>query len=204
VGSGKFGDQYLDKVLAQAKATLPLGYHADKEKDSYWFYSWDKPKKPYFLILLVVAIIFFISSILFESFRQALAILMLVPVSFIGVFITFYWFHINFDMGGFAAFIILSGLTVNSGIYLINDYNEFRKQQAKGNLQNLYLRAYRHKIQAILLTILSTALGMLPFIWSGQKETFWYTLAAGTIGGLMFSIVGLFFLLPLLVLPKNK
>ncbi|MCK5535265.1 MAG: hypothetical protein KAI79_00485, partial [Bacteroidales bacterium] len=62
---------------------------------------------------------------------------------------------------------------------------------------------YRHKIQAILLTIISTALGMLPFIWGGQDEAFWFTLAAGTIGGLLFSLVGLFLLLPVLLLGKN-
>ncbi|MCK5535264.1 MAG: efflux RND transporter permease subunit, partial [Bacteroidales bacterium] len=104
VGSAKFGDKYLEKILKQAKSTLPLGYHAHKEKDKYWFYSWEKPKKPYVLILLIIAIIFFISTVLFESFKQAIVILFLVPVSFIGVFLTFYLFHLNFDMGGFASF----------------------------------------------------------------------------------------------------
>jgi multidrug efflux pump subunit AcrB len=205
VGSEKFGNQYLDKMLAFAAQTLPMGYHAHKEDDNYWFYHWEKPRKPYVMVLLIIVFIFFISTVLFESFRQALVILMLIPISFIGVFLTFYWFRINFDMGGFASFIILSGLTVNSGIYLINDYNFFCKQQSSRlHLQRNYLRAFRHKIQAIVLTIVSTALGMIPFIWAGQSETFWYALAAGTIGGLFFSLVGIFFLLPVLLLGKEK
>jgi len=205
VGSEKFGNQYLDKMLAHAAEILPLGYHAHKEADNYWFYNWERPRKPYIMVLLVIGFIFFISTILFESFRQALVILLLIPISFIGVFLTFYWFRINFDMGGFASFIILSGLTVNSGIYLINDYNFFNKQHKKNSdTQKNYLRAFRHKIQAILLTIVSTALGMIPFIWSGQNEEFWYALAAGTIGGLVFSLVGIFFLLPVLLLGKNR
>ncbi len=202
VGSTKFGDKYLKKILKKAKKILPLGYHAQKKKDNFWFYSWEKPSKPYILILLVVAIIYFVTSVLFESFKQPLAILLLIPVSFIGVFLTFYLFDLNFDMGGFASFIVLSGLTVNSGIYLINDYNHFRQNKPEKYHIIHYLRAFRHKIQPIVLTIVSTALGMLPFIWGGQKESFWFTLAAGTIGGLIFSIVGIILALPVALIKK--
>jgi len=199
IGSQKFGDKYLKKILKHTKNTLPLGYHAQK-KNSRWYFSWEKPQKPYILIILVAIIIYFITAILFESLYQPFVILILIPVSFIGVFLTFYWFDLNFDMGGFASFIVLSGLTVNSGIYLINDFNNMRKNKDKNII--VYLRAFRHKIVPIFLTILSTALGMLPFVWNGQNESFWFTLAAGTIGGLTFSLVGLIFLLPVLIVQS--
>ena len=46
-----------------------------------------------------------------------------------------------------------------------------------------------------MLTILSTILGFVPFI-IGTKEAFWYPLAIGTIGGLLMSLVGIYFFLP--------
>jgi len=55
-----------------------------------------------------------------------------------------------------------------------------------------------------MLTILSTILGFLPFVIYERNEVFWNALAAGTIGGLLFSLVVIFFYLPLFVLKKEK
>lgn len=71
--------------------------------------------------------IYFVCAILFESLRRPLVIIAMIPISFIGVFLTFWLFELRFDQGGFASFVLLSGLVVNAGIYLINDYNLFRR-----------------------------------------------------------------------------
>lgn len=68
-----------------------------------------KDNKQYLLLLIVIGIIFFITSILFNSLKQPLAIIFVIPVSYIGVFLTFYWFKLNFDQGGFASFVLLCG-----------------------------------------------------------------------------------------------
>lgn len=52
-----------------------------------------------------------------------------------------------------------------------------------------------------LLTILSTALGLIPFLTDGPDEVFWYAFALGTIGGLAFSVVALVFFLPAWIKP---
>lgn len=140
--------------------------------------------------------IFVICSILFESLRQPLAIVLLVPIAFIGVFLTFYLFDINFDQGGLAAFVMVAGLVVNSGIYIVNDFNNFKKVTTHYSIM-CYVKAFNYKCMPVFLTILSTVLGLVPFLWSGQHDVFWYAFAAGTIGGLVFSLLAVFFYLPL-------
>ena len=110
---------------------------------------------------------------------------------------TFYLFDINFDQGGFASFILLSGLVVNAGLYIINDFNNLKKQYPKRTHASLYLKAYNQKIIPVILTIISSVLGLIPFIWQGQNEVFWFAFAAGAIGGLVFSIIALWIYLPL-------
>lgn len=183
-----------EREIERVKNLLPIGYRV-AESDSYW--SWNKKdKSQYYLILLVIAIIYFVCSILLESLTQPLAIIGMIPISFIGVFLTFYVFDINFDQGGFASFILLCGISVNSGLYILNDYNQMLKTSKRAQL-SCFMNAFNHKIMPIFLTILSTILGLIPFIWNGQNEVFWFSFASGAIGGLVFSLIALVVFLPL-------
>ena len=46
-------------------------------------------------------------------------------------------------------------------------------------------------------------LGFIPFMVGTGREAFWFPLAAGTIGGLVMSLIGVFVLLPVLALKKD-
>lgn len=46
-------------------------------------------------------------------------------------------------------------------------------------------------------------LGFIPFMVGAGREAFWFPLAAGTIGGLVMSLIGVFVLLPVLALKKD-
>lgn len=199
IGPGPLAKMVKEEHIKNMKQILPLGYIA---KDSS-FSGWNRnDKKQYYLLFLVIVIIFLLTSILFESFIQPLVVISMIPISYIGVFLTFYLFDFNFDQGGFASFILLSGIVVNAGLYIINDYNNLRKRDtALSNLQ-LYTKAFNHKIIPIFLTIISTVLGLIPFVWLGQNEAFWFAFAVGAMGGLLFSFVALIIYMPLLIKLK--
>ena len=201
IGSSMQGDKLLEEDLKEFKEILPMGYSAKSEKENWtWGSSGDKQ---YRLLFLVVAIIFFITSILFNSLKQPLAIIFVIPVSYIGVFLTFYWFKLNFDQGGFASFVLLCGITVNASIYILNEYNALRKRFPHLSSLRAYVKAWNVKIIPIFLTVTSTILGFIPFMVGSAKEGFWFPLAAGTIGGLVMSVIGVFILLPVLSLKKK-
>lgn len=200
MGSYDLSDKFIKKTTEEVNAVLPVGFRTVNQ--SFGWYE-DRGTQ-YWLILLIVVIIFFTCSILFESLRQPLVIISLIPISFIGTFLTFYFSGVNFGTGGFASLVLLSGLVVNAAIYVINEYNGFIKRNP-GRIQRiipvrLYVKAYNHKIIAVLLTILSTVLGLVPFLIDGPKaEAFWFSFAIGTIGGLLFSIIALVFFMPILM-----
>jgi len=215
-GSARFGSRYLDEVMDQLQRELPLGY--TMERITYSFGR--EGRRLYGLLALVAALIFFVCAVTFESLRQGLLVLLLIPTSFIGIFLTFYWGGFRFDQGGYTSFLLVSGLTVNSLILILNEYNGW-KRKAKKSFQraaqnpaahaagdydplHLYLLAYRNKILPIFLTILSTSLGMVPFLLGGRQEVFWFALAAGTIGGLAFSLVVITWVTPLFLERKKE
>ncbi len=201
-GSYKFGDKFLNKVLKQIRAELPLGYRI--KKLTYNF-SIQKASVSYtWLILIVIVIIFFLCSILFNSLKLPFAIIATIPASFIGVFLLFYFFDINFDQGGYASFLLISGLVVNASIYILYEFIQIQKQRPHLTVTQQYIKAFNHKIIPVLLTILSTIFGLVPFIINGQKEPFWFALAAGTMGGLLFSIFVLVVYFPLFIIKKSN
>ena len=202
IGSSEQGKKLLKKDLEEFNKILPMGYTAENEQD-YW--SWNKKdNKQYALLLIVIAIIFFTTAILFNSLKQPLAIIFVIPISYIGVFLTFYLFGLNFDQGGFASFVLLCGITVNASIYILNEYNAIRKRYPLLLPVRAFTKAWNSKILPIFLTVVSTILGFIPFMVGDGKEAFWYPLAAGTIGGLVMSILGIFLFLPIFSLKKQK
>ena len=67
-----------------------------------------------------------------------------------------------------------------------------------------YVRAFNVKIVPIMLTIISTVLGLLPFLSDGPDEVFWFDFAAGTVSGLVFSIIALVLYLPVFCIRKKN
>ncbi len=202
IGASSQGEKIQKRELREFNKILPMGYTAKAEKN-YW--SWDqKDNKQYALLFLIIVIIFFTTSILFNSLKQPLAVIFVIPISYIGVFLTFYWFKLNFDQGGFASFVLLCGITVNASIYILNEYNQIQERIPAISPIRAYLKAWNAKITPIFLTVISTILGFIPFMLGTDKEAFWFPLAAGTIGGLIMSILGIFFYLPIFTLKKER
>ena len=200
IGSNPLARKFKEERELAFKKRLPIGYRVYNPS---YDYRWNKKDKDqYYYIFVVIGIIFFICAILLESLKQPLAIISMIPISFIGVFLTFYLFDINFDQGGYASFILLSGISVNSALYIINDFNNVKGRGL--NLLKSYGKAFNAKITPVLLTITTTIVGLIPFIWDGQNEVFWFSFAAGSIGGLLFSLIGILFYLPLFTSMRLK
>jgi len=194
LGPHLLDERVRNRLIEDINTQLPMGYKARAQQ---WGWQ-DEENTQYILILLVIAIIFFVCAVLLESLLQPLAVIGLIPISFIGLFLTFYLFDLNFDQGGWAAFILLSGLAVNAGLYILNDFNNFRNTHSGRDPVKLYLKAFQYKITPVLLTISSTVIGLIPFV-VGQREPFWFAFAAGTMGGLIFSLIGVFFFFPVML-----
>lgn len=192
LGSYTYTTEYLDSVMAHFKRTLPVGYHcempsykgADSEGANYW------------LLLLVAVLIFFFCSIVFESLRMALVVVSMIPVSLIGAFLTFIITGVEFGSGGFASLVLLSGIVVNSAIYILCQYAKIQKEKSTGRMK-AYLCAFNHKIVPIYLTVISTIVGLVPFFLEQSEEPFWFSFAVGITGGLLLSIPAMIFVMPL-------
>ena len=199
LGSPQFGERHLAACLDTLLAELPLGFTAEQTTYSYR----TQTRELSYLMGLAVVLIFFICALLFESLGQAFNIVLLIPISCIGIFLTLYWFNVRLDQGGYTSFLLVAGLAVNGLILIVNEYNHLVRQGGGVAGAGVYAEAVRRKIVPILLTVVSTSAGLLPFLLGGRNEVFWYALAAGTIGGLCFSVVVIGLISPVFFLRRG-
>lgn len=198
IGSNMLADKEIDAAVRYMNSqVLPVGYKAQRS-EYRWFY--DNQDKYAGLILLVIAIIFVICAVHFNSLRYPVAIIWMIPIAFIGLFLAFGLSGMSFDKGGFAAFIMLSGITVNAGIYLVSAWQQ---EHSSGSAVRRYIKAFDKKIWPISLTILSTILGLVPFLFDGPAEVFWFSFAVGAISGMFFSVIAFFFYLPVFCIGER-
>lgn len=200
LGSEHFGSKYLDQVLDEMKDQLPIGYRAERQTR-----SWDiKDKaKPYGLLLLMILAIYFICALMFENLKFPFYIILMIPLSFVGLFLTFALGEFYFDQGGYAAFVMLAGLVVNAAIFILHDYQQAIKLEPGEDTNILLIKIVSNRARTIILTTLSTICSLLPFIYEGQREVFWFSLAVGVMGGLVFSMYAVFVVLVVMSWKKG-
>jgi len=97
---------------------------------------------------------------------------------------------------------MLCGITVNAGIYLTSEFRTISAATGRSGLKT-YIKAFNRKIIPTMLTIMSTVLGLIPFLFEGDKSPFWYSFAIGVMSGMLFSVVAIVIIMPVFF-PANK
>ena len=185
----------LDDIEDSISGAMPFGFRFEAFSDQE---SRAAGKSSLLILLYVCIVIYMICAGVFESLFMPLCVIMLIPIGFIGIFIFFPICGLFMGKACVAAMVMMSGLVVNASIYMTCEMKELEKTRSE-RVVSLYIKAFNRKIIPTLLTILSTVLGLLPFIWSGRDELFYLTFAIGVIAGLLFSVPGLLFLYPLFI-----
>ena len=194
MGPSRLGNRYLESVLASVP--LPVGYEV--KRPDYAFFLGKKQALPMLLMAVVsILIVFMITASLFESLRKPLSIILSVPMSLIGLFLGFYLFDVNFGRGGYAALILLIGLSVNNGILLVSRMARLT-QGATREASQCIIEAVVQRSRPILITTFTTVAGFLPFVIGGDPCSFWYSFAFAVICGLLTSTAMILLVIPVL------
>ncbi|HUQ18572.1 MAG TPA: efflux RND transporter permease subunit, partial [Gemmatimonadaceae bacterium] len=172
---------------------LPVGYHTVFGGDVQNL----NETKGYVIAALGLAVVFIylILASLFGSFFQPLAIMLALPLSFIGVALALLVTKGNINVMTMIGIIMLMGLVTKNGILLIDFANQ---QREKGHdREEALLIAGRIRLRPIIMTTTAMIFGMMPLalaLGAGAEQR--APMARAVIGGLITST-----LLTLLVVP---
>jgi cobalt-zinc-cadmium resistance protein CzcA len=147
------------------------------------------------IVPLTILIIFLLLFSSFNSVRNAGLIILNIPFAIIGGFPAMWIAGVNLSVPAAVGFIALFGIAVENGIIMIQYLNQLR-QEGMG-LNEAILKGAEHRLRPVLLTALTTALGLFPILLShGTGSEIQKPLATVVVGGLISST-----LLTLIVLP---
>jgi multidrug efflux pump subunit AcrB len=184
LGTQRSGRAFIQSILKKINKEMPAGFSIKEKKIN--FSDIGMPSL-FFPLLLMIYLIYTICGTLFNSFKLPMVILGGVICSLSGIFLTFYLFDAEFNEGGLISVFLGTGLIINSIIYIISDY-QLNSKYGKGMATTEILcQSVLNKIRPILITVSSTILGLSPFLILESSNSYWYSLALGTIGGIMVS-----------------
>jgi HAE1 family hydrophobic/amphiphilic exporter-1 len=164
---------------------LPQGYRWDYGGSFRW--ESENNRNMLWGLLLSVIFIYLIMGFLFESYLLPLSVMPSIFLSWIGVFWLLWLTDTKLDMMGGIGLILLAGVVVNNGIVLVDLINRLRSTGL--SRLDATLRAGDRRFRPILMTAVTTIMGMLPLAFS--KATFvgmpYESLGKTFVGGLFTS-----------------
>jgi HME family heavy-metal exporter len=152
------------------------------------------------LSLLSLAFMIMILYGQFRSFNLSLQVLVCVPAAFIGGV----WFMAmtgqNISVASLVGFVSLAGIATRNGILLVAHYLHLMRTEKSPVSEELLVRAGRERAAPVVMTALTTGMGLLPLLLSAGEtgREILYPIATVVIGGLITSTIFEFLLRPAL------
>jgi HAE1 family hydrophobic/amphiphilic exporter-1 len=152
-----------------------------------------------FLLALVLALslVFMVLACQYESLRDPLIVMVAAPMAAIGVILTLLITRTTMNLQSGIGCVMLGGIVVNNAILLVDQASRL----LQGGMPTLdaVLEAGRRRLRPILMTTLTTALGLLPLaLGIGEGADAQAPLARAVIGGLLGSTLITLFLTPVI------
>lgn len=146
-------------------------------------------------LLIAIVLVYLVMVAQFESLLHPFLVMFALPQTFTGAAIALLITGRTLNVSSFIGVIMLAGVVVNNSIVMIDFINKMREEGK--DTREAILTAAPIRLRPILMTVLTTALAMLPLaLGIGSGAEIWAPMATAVIGGLLFST-----LLTLLIVP---
>lgn len=192
--------EMVDKALSE-HLVLPEGVTINQEGEMYTFMEYLPT-----MVMIVILALFLVYAVMaaqFESLLDPFIIFATIPLLLIGVI----WIHVfmgeQFSLFSIVGIIALIGVVVNNGIVLVDCINRLVEQKVP--VKQACLQAAYGRLRPILMTTLTTILGMIPMaFFPGDGAEMMQPLAVTFTGGIITGAFLTLLLSPTLYLIFNK
>jgi len=195
---GSIVDDIKEKV---ARISLPEGYFVkfggryQDMQEAFASLAWS--------LLIAIMLVYMIMAAQFESLVTPFVIMFTVPLAYIGVVFGLYGFGKTLSVPALMGVLILTGIVVNNAIVMIDYINRLKKSGIEFGAAIVEGAAVR--VRPILVTAITTILGMLPMALSHTEGAELRSpMAVAVASGLLFSTFLTLFIIPIVYSIVNR
>lgn len=131
----------------------------------------------------------------FNSFRHSLYLLLIIPLSLVGVLFGLFLMNAPLSFPSMLGIIALAGVIINHAIILMDSIARISKERSGASLEEIVVEAASTRFRPIILTTVTTVVGMIPLSFA---SSLWGPLAYSIIFGLAWSLLLTLLLIPIL------
>ncbi len=146
-------------------------------------------------MLLALVLVYMVMACQYESFLAPLVVMFSVPVAAVGVLVTLFLTQTTLNVQSAIGCIMLGGIVVNNAILLVDQAGQLARQGM--SVRDAVAEAGRRRLRPILMTTLTTILGLLPLaLGIGEGAEAQAPLARAVVGGMAGSTLITLVLIP--------
>lgn len=192
ISLGEMSDQVDEKI---AELTLPEEVDITFGGDRELFES--AINDMMLAVILAVVLVYIVMAAQFESFKYPFVIMFSVPLMIIGVALGLFITQTPISITGVIGILVLVGIVVNNGIMLVDFINQ-RKDEGYSTFEAI-VSSTRDRVRPILMTALTTILGLLPLaVGIGEGTEINQPMGIVVIGGLISSTFLTLYVIPVI------
>lgn len=155
-------------------------------------------------IIMAIVLIYMVMAAQFERFTDPLIVMFAVPLALIGVVPTLLLTGTTLNMQSLMGLIMLIGIVVNNAIVLVDYINLMRREEGM-NVRDAVIASGKLRLRPIMMTTLTTVLGLLPLaLGLGAGAEIQAALARTVIGGLTASTLITLVLIPIVYVATDS
>lgn len=185
------GAKKAEEIIAATQLpqgiTVSLGGQVEDQSDTFSSLS--------VIFIIGLLLVFMVMAAQFESVLDPFIILFAIPFTLVGVILAFLITRTTLSVVTFIGLIMLVGIVVNNGIVLV-DYSNMLVRRGY-SIRDAVMESGRSRLRPVLMTSMTTILGMLPMALStGMGKELYAPLGITIIGGLLISMLVTLILVP--------
>ncbi|MDZ7779509.1 MAG: efflux RND transporter permease subunit [Gemmatimonadota bacterium] len=187
-GPTRLGDVVHEAVIGGTD--VPPGYTVQAGQNN-WFVSQEDREQIWMVLAVALLLVYMVTAALFESLLRPFSVILTVPMALIGVYLIFFYTGASFTREAYIGVIMMLGVVVNNAILLVDHVNRVRAEAPELSLEDAIVRGTVERVRPILMTTITTVLGLLPLVVFGNAagSNIWDALALVLIGGLLSSTI---------------
>ena len=205
--SGQIKDGYTTTAVSNQvkkivdRMKLPAGYSIEYNGENETVM--EAMGQVMLMMILAIAFMYLIMVAQFQSLKSPFIIMFTLPLAFTGGFAALFLTGNDVSIIAMIGMVMLAGIIVNNGIVFVDSVNQLREEGME--LQSAIVTTGKNRLRPIIMTALTTILGLLPMaVGFGMGADMAQPMALVVIGGLTYGTLLTLFVVPCIYELFNK